>query len=260
MVQLCVSQLRKALAGRRRRGDRHARPRLRAAARADGLDARRFERLIAAGRPREALRAVARRAARRCRRRAVRGRRDPAPRGAAPDARWSWPSTQDLAAGRHRRSSASSRRWSRERAVARALPRAADAGPVPLRPAGGRARRVPRRHGARWSTRSGSSRAGARDLQEAILRQDPALDLARPGARARRPSWPSPIPLLGGDDELVGSGGVARGPGRRREPGAGLRDAGIGRRGSRPSWRMSCRATESTSSRRGRERVQERRR
>ena len=80
MVQLYVSQLRKALADGANGAEIVTRGRGYELRLGDGeLDARRFEQLVAAGAARDALSAVARRAARRCRGRAFRRGRDPPP-------------------------------------------------------------------------------------------------------------------------------------------------------------------------------------
>ena len=172
MVQLYVSQLRKALRRRRRRRDPHARARLRAAPRRRRpgratLRAADHARASARG-----ARAVARRPARRCRGRAVRRRRDPPPRGAAA-ARDRAGGGGDLAGGppsrgrRRDRGAAPRTRCASactpsgcSRSTARAARRTRS------RPTATRARRSWRQIGVEPGPE-------LRDLHEAILRQDP---------------------------------------------------------------------------------------
>ena len=95
MVQIYVSQLRKALKGCGNGAEIVTRGHGYELRLGEGeVDARRFERLVAEGRAARGARAVARAAARRRRHRAVREPRDPPPRGAAPRRRPSWPSSR----------------------------------------------------------------------------------------------------------------------------------------------------------------------
>ena len=93
----------------------------------------------------------------------------------------------DLAAGRHAELIGELDALVARAPAARAPARAADARAVPRRPPVRGARRLPRARARRSSSRSASSRApscGA--LHEAILAQDPALDLPRAGRPGRR--------------------------------------------------------------------------
>ena len=113
-------------------------------------------------------------------------------------------------------SSASSRRLVRRAPAARAPAGAADARASTAPGARPRRSRRTARHAARWWTSSASSPAGAlRELHQAILEQDPGLDLAagaapRHAARRARRSWAarpsSPSSSAGLDDAFAGHG------------------------------------------------------
>ena len=177
MVQLLVSQLRKALAAagdgasivtRGRGYELHL-----------GAEGARRAAVRAAdhcGYAARGTRAVARRTTPGRRRGAVRDRRDPAARGASPEG-----DRAGRGAGTWRRAgtarwSGSSSCWSRR---SRWQSGSTHSGCWPFTAAAGRRTRSTHRAGApARSTRSGSSRdQSSGDLQEAILRQDPALDL-----------------------------------------------------------------------------------
>ena len=105
----------------------------------------------------------------------------------------------DIALGRQADAGRRARGAGRPPSAARAAARAADAQPVPLRPPGRGARRLPRSSGRRSTSSSGWSRPSAlRDLERRILQQDPALGLPaaprtrRPAARAPRTAGAEP--------------------------------------------------------------------
>ena len=209
MVQLYVSQLRKALGGHgdaeivtRGRGYelRLGRERGRRAAASSGCSpqgARRARRC-----------AVARAAARRRRRRAVRRARDPAAGGAA-RARARARDRRRTSTPGATRGAAGARGAARAAAAARAPARAADARALPLRAARPRRSRPTARRAPTLVEQIGVEPGPElRRLHEAILRQDPSLDLAGPAERrpARRRT-----PLVGRDER-------ARAPARALAP------------------------------------------
>ena len=167
------------------RRDRHPRPRLRAAARPPGRwTPRRFERLIARARRARRWRCgAARRSpmwpASRSRRRRSAGWTSCA------CGRSSWPIDADLAAGRHGEVRRRARGAARPRTAARAAPRPADAGPVPLRAPGRRAGGLPRRRGSPGDADRRRAGSGA----PAPARGDPA-----PGPRADCPAGRVELP------------------------------------------------------------------
>ena len=183
MVQAYVSHLRRALDGNgaaiATRGGGYE-------LRLDGgdVDALRFERLVAGGQPREALAlwrgdALADVADEPFAGPEIRRLEELRARAAERPSTPTWPR-----AGTRERDRRARRARGRAPA-ARAAARAADARAVPLRPPGGGARGVSRR--ARDARRPDRRRAGPelRRLHDAVLHQDPALDLARragPGA------------------------------------------------------------------------------
>ena len=155
---------------------------------------------------------------------------------------------RDLAAGRHREVVGELEALVADGAAARAAARAADAGALPLRAPGRRARRLPSgRERARGARSVSSPGPELRRLHEAILRQDPALDPpARQPPSCRRSStparrWSGARPSWSG---CASTGARAR---RRRPARAGRRArAASARRGWRPSWPRRCTATAAT--------------
>ena len=212
MVQLYVSQLRKA-AGRQRRGDRDPRPRLRAAAPADRGG-------------RRALRAPERRRVARARRSRC-GAATPLadvagePFAAAEIRRLEelrLRATEraidaDLAAGRHARGARRARGAGRGASAARAAARAADAGAVPLGPPGRRAGGLPRR--ARRARRADRCRARSR------ASPPPRRHAGRRTRRSSLPATASPRFVSRGDRRGARSRSSARSSwsaGWRRSP------------------------------------------
>ena len=207
MVQLYVSQLRRLLDGdgaeivTRGRGYE-----LRLAA--TRSTPARFERLVeeaarTAAAAREALALWRGDAARRRRRRAVRGRRDPAARGAARCAQPSWRSTPTSRPAATREVDRRARRARRGESAARAPARPADARALPRRPPGGGARGVPRRARAELVEQIGvEPGAELQRLHERSCARTRALDRSprtprppragrrrREAARPRRTRW-----------------------------------------------------------------------
>ena len=183
MVQGYVSQLRKTLAASGDGAEIVTRGRGYELRLGDGdVDARRFEELVASGAPREALAlwrgpplddvATEPFAAPEIR------RLEELRLSAAEQA-----IERDLAAGRHADVVGRARRAGRRGAAARAPPRAADAGAVPLRAAGRRARGLSA--GARGARRCDRRRAGA-GAAPAPRRDPPAGPVARPARHGHR--------------------------------------------------------------------------
>ena len=207
-LQVYVSQLRRALGARR---DRHAPLRLRDRARAGQLDLERFETLVARARERAAPRRPPT-----LLREALALFRGPP----LADAPLLGPAASeadrldelragrararielDLALGRHARARRRARGAHRRAPVPRALPRAADARALPLRPPGRRARRLPPR-----PPRPGrGARPGPEPRAAAPRGGDPG-----PGPGARPEPQAAPPPLA------AAAGGAAAARARRR--------------------------------------------
>ena len=192
--------------GARRRPDRDAPARL---PRSASSRRRAGRRPLRAARRRRALRggarALARPGARRRRRRAVRGPRRGAPRrSAARGGRG--PDRLGARRGRARRRRRRARRARRRPPPPRAAAGAADARPLPRRPAGGRPRRVPRRTRARWTSSASSRPPSCARSSSGSCGRTPTSRRPRPPARSARPSGALPAartPLVGRDLEVA---------------------------------------------------------
>ena len=194
-LQVYVSRLRKALGGGRRGARRVAPGYMLRAGRCRARPPR-FERARRGGRGAEpasaaadaarGARALARAAARRLRVRAVRAGGDRPARGAPLASRSRSGSTPTSRSGATPSSSPSSKRSSRSIRCARVCA-AADARALPLRAARPRRSRSTRRRAGRSSTELGIEPEPAlQELEKAILRQDPSLELARATVRCAR--------------------------------------------------------------------------
>ena len=216
LVQLYVSQLRKALAaaGNGARSSRAATATSCGSA-PDELDARASSGSSPAdGRARRWPCGVARRST------TSPASRSPPPRSAGSRSCGLRRRARDRARPRRgpppRGDSASSRRWC-SRAAARAAARAADAGALPLRPPGRRARGLPPGPDALVEQIGVEPGPELRRLHEAILRQDPGLDLPAREPPSCRPSSTRARRWSGREAEL----GALREHWRRARAGAG---------------------------------------
>ena len=214
-----VQQLRLAAAQRarrrRRRGDRDARARLRAAHRAGRVDARRFERLVARGAPRERAEPDAAREALALWRgppladvadepfAAAEIRRLEELRLAAAELAID----ADLAAGRHREVVGGDRGAGRRASAARAAPRAADARALPLRAPGRGARGLSATRGGCSSRDRRRARAGApRGCTRRSCARTPRSRSCARHRPARRLDAGAMPPIVGRDGRCSGCG------------------------------------------------------
>ena len=224
MVQLYVSQVRKALAASGDGAEIVTRGRGYELRLGDGdVDALRFAALVADDLPREALALWRGVAARRRRRGAVRGRRDPPPRGAAPD-RGRARDRRRPGGGPPSRGPRRARGARRPRPAARRAAGAADARALPLGPPGTGAAGLPA--GAIGARRADRRRARTRAARAA--RRDPA-----PGSAAR----PAGARIRAAAGRAL-RGHAARGPsGRARRAARGVARRARRRRALRPRAR-----------------------